>query len=386
MTLLIDNKSSSPHTHVLLIGIGSYPYLKGGTQKKKLFAHHENMGQLDSPPHSARRLADWFANEFRNSLPLGSLAMLVSGGRREYLIGATKHTLEPATTANAKAAIGGWADRCDRNADNLALFYFCGHGVASGQEQSLLLQDFGSDVNSPFQDAIAFAKFRTGMRRRAVKRQCFFIDACRSVSEEYLLTYGADFTGLPMISGGPTSAIPGTQSQAFFASELGTAAYGVHGKASIFTQGLLAALNGLGASEDEFGAWAVGTNRLAEAVNAHALTQLVTTLPEQMCVPDGVARTIPLHQLNGIPRVPVLVRCDPPAATPHADFRCLLRGQKEVAKGGAGTLPVWQTELLADQYDFRALFPSNPKPFQDGSVAGRSVQPPIARVAIPTPV
>src|SRR5258707_5532696 len=120
MTLLIDNKSSSPHTHVLLIGIGSYPYLKGGTQKKKLFAHHENMGQLDSPPHSARRLADWFANEFRNSLPLGSLAMLVSGGRREYLIGATKHTLEPATTANAKAAIGGWADRCDRNADNLA--------------------------------------------------------------------------------------------------------------------------------------------------------------------------------------------------------------------------------------------------------------------------
>jgi hypothetical protein len=383
MTLIIDSKLSTPETHVLLTGVGAYPYLKGGAKKRQIFIHHENMGQLDSPPYSVRALADWFLSEFSNpTVPLGSLEILVSGGPAEYEIPDKKKVkLGAASVRNAETAIKAWADRCDRNAENMAVFYFCGHGVLSGQELSLLLEDFGSDTDMPFKDAIAFSKFRIGMRRRVVRNQCFFLDACRSVSEEYLLTYGGEFTGMPIISGALTSAIPGTQSQVFYASELGTAAYGAKGKPSVFTQGLLAAITGMAGWQDESG-WSVRTSRLAEAINAHADKQMfVEKMPEQLCEADGVAKAIEFHRLKGEPRIPVLVRCEPPEATKLADFLCLKAGQ-EVAKGNCGMFPVWQTELSPDRYDFHAVFPPNPKTFLDGVALGRHVWPPLTPVRI----
>ena len=54
MTVLFDDGSSQPGVHVLIIGVGRYPYLRGGNAPKP-FPHHENMGQLDSPPVAAAR-------------------------------------------------------------------------------------------------------------------------------------------------------------------------------------------------------------------------------------------------------------------------------------------------------------------------------------------
>ena len=51
MTLVIDNNRNQIGTHVLVIGVGRYPYLLDG--EEPLFAFHAGMGQLTSPPHSA---------------------------------------------------------------------------------------------------------------------------------------------------------------------------------------------------------------------------------------------------------------------------------------------------------------------------------------------
>jgi hypothetical protein len=384
MTLIVDTRLKHPATHVVLIGVGDYPYLKGGAQRRKLFEHHENMGQLRSPPHSVVALADWFASHLANpDRPLGSLEMLVSGGPAAYSLPGRKKKvkLQAADLGRVEVALRAWADRCDRNPDNLAVFYFCGHGVVSGQEQSLLLQNFGQDTGSPFRDALAFSQFRVGMRSRRVRNQCFFVDACRSVSETYLLTYGQNFVGTPVISGALTAALPGTQSQVFFASELGSAAYGRDGRPSVFAEGLLAALNGMAASQDDDG-WTITTSRLAEAINAHATTQvLLQPMPEQLCVSDGVAAAVPLHRLAAEPQVPVLVACQPTEATPQAAFSCLRNGQ-QVANGTCGRRPAWRTDLAPDRYDFRAAFPARPRVFADGQSPMRFVMPPSTRVTI----
>lgn len=382
MTLIYQSRVSRPRTHVILVGVGAYPYLKNGSEKRKIFAHHEEMGQLESPPSSVRQIADWFRSNFRNSdRPLGSLEILCSGSST-YVDAGRSIPVEPATISNVKTAVDAWADRCDRNADNLAILYFCGHGVVSGQEQSLLLQDFGGDTNSPFSDAIAFSKFRTGMRRRKVRNQCFLLDACRSVSEEYLKTYGSEFTGHPLIAGSLLGSLPGTNSQVFYASELGSAAYGKKGKPSMFAEALMGALGGLGGWEDAKGSWIVTTSRLANAINAYSATRTyLEAMPEQLCTSDGVAREIALHELQQRPNVPVLVSCDPSAATEHADFHCV-RGGTQIARGSSGPFAVWRTDLPPAQYDFHAKFVGTPPKYTDGTARERIVFPPFTSVAI----
>ena len=46
--------------------------------------------------------------------------------------------------------------RCDRDADNVGLFYFCGHGLESAG-QMLLAEDFGVSSNRPWEAAIDFS-------------------------------------------------------------------------------------------------------------------------------------------------------------------------------------------------------------------------------------
>src|SRR5690348_1004793 len=125
MTAIHDDASSQPRTHALLIGVGHYPYLPGGGATTT--ATTLGLGQLASPPISAVRLAHWLINEFNNAqAPLGSVELLVSPAPGGAL---PPWPAEGATLANVRAAYKRWLARCDLNPGNLALFYYCGHGV-----------------------------------------------------------------------------------------------------------------------------------------------------------------------------------------------------------------------------------------------------------------
>ena len=50
--------------HALVIGIGDYPHLIGGSGP--LTPSHDGMQQLSSPPVSARAVADWLIADFRH--------------------------------------------------------------------------------------------------------------------------------------------------------------------------------------------------------------------------------------------------------------------------------------------------------------------------------
>src|SRR4051794_38186136 len=74
---VFSTKVKGPATHALVIGVGHYPHLPGGASKKKV-ANPDGMGQLKSPPESARAVARWLIEEYRSDRPLSSVALLTS--------------------------------------------------------------------------------------------------------------------------------------------------------------------------------------------------------------------------------------------------------------------------------------------------------------------
>ncbi len=64
-------------THVIVIGIGAYPHLLGGSGSETEYP--DGMGQLTSPPVSAREIAKWFIKYFNHpEKPLSSVSLLLS--------------------------------------------------------------------------------------------------------------------------------------------------------------------------------------------------------------------------------------------------------------------------------------------------------------------
>lgn len=59
MTVLLDDGKTDPGTHVLMIGVGRYPFLEGGNAANP-FNMAMGMGQLSSPSLSVQELASWF--------------------------------------------------------------------------------------------------------------------------------------------------------------------------------------------------------------------------------------------------------------------------------------------------------------------------------------
>ena len=183
--LVHEAPAQSPRTHAIVIGIGDYPHLVGGSGK--LSVDNDGMGQLTSPPISARTFADWLIRFFHNpNKPLGTVALLVSERTPgKFVNPATRQEHEPmaATADNIVAAIADWKLRGDEHSENMLIFYFCGHGVSAGTEASLLASDFGANANNSLDGAIDLRRLILGLNQCMASEQIFFIDACRASSE-----------------------------------------------------------------------------------------------------------------------------------------------------------------------------------------------------------
>ena len=177
--LIHSNSVRGPATHVIVIGVGAYPHLIGGSDA--LCNDHDGMRQIESPPISAKSFAKWLIENFNNpDKPLATVSLLLSESIPEkFQNPKTGQNLDVkvATFKNVFKAIKKWKARGDQNPGNLLIFYFCGHGISQGLDTSLLLADFGQDEDNPLANAIDFRKFYLGMDQCAALQQCFFIDA-----------------------------------------------------------------------------------------------------------------------------------------------------------------------------------------------------------------
>jgi hypothetical protein len=171
-------------THVLVIGVNSYPYLKGGDLSGSGIATHMGLEQLAAPVQSASEITDLFERSYNNAgAPIGSIQILVS--TKKYTSSKLNKTfdVEEPTIANISAAFKEWVKRLDTNQHNVAILYYCGHGI---EPSALLLlpQDFGADPLRPWSNAINLTATYANMAQINARTQVFLIDACRGSAVE----------------------------------------------------------------------------------------------------------------------------------------------------------------------------------------------------------
>jgi hypothetical protein len=171
----------------------------------------------------------------------------------------------------------------------------------------LLLEDFGRNSANPMADAVAFDELRLGLMRQCEARyQVHLIDACRNLpTREFTDLYGDTNSGDPVVAGGLSRKIRDKIAPVFFATGLAAAAYGLPNEASLFTQGLLRCLRGVG-SRDADDHWEVTIPAIAEGINKCVESLAFQTQP-QYCQPRDTGQSFILHRLRSDPEVIVKV-------------------------------------------------------------------------------
>jgi hypothetical protein len=353
-----DPETRSPATHAFIIGVGRYMHLPGGGGTTA--ANSFNLRQLESPPASARRIADWFMNEFHNPYqPLASLELLVSepGGVTQY----QGKSVEEATLANIKAAHEKWCERGDRNKDNLLLFYFCGHGLGRGTETTLLASDFGASALTPMKNTIHLDGMVWGMDRIAARNQIYFIDACRNVPHTLLRQTSMGEALIEPIEN--TAFAVDRNFPIFYATSNDARAYGLRGDLSRFTSALLHCLDGLGSDDTPMRddlpdptPWIVNTYALSQGLRSILKREnQKSDVPFQMFKVGGEDSGIALHYLNGKPYVPVQINVLPAEECEHASLRVfdrlIMNHRPHCARGAVRTPWPWEIKVPSGRYE-----------------------------------
>lgn len=380
MTLIVDNPNPNhdASTHVFVVGIGAYKHFRGGSDPKRI-TDVPRLGQLSSPPISARAFTKWVCEELDNpDAPLGSVELLLSeaNGNSTYTVkNQQPQVIEEANSVAIFTAFSEWYERCNDNPDNVALFYYSGHGLEKAN-LILLPCDFNEVHTSPWRNTIDFEMTRLAMQQNRAKTQCYFIDACRETTKQMLNEYA--------VRGDPLKIpVPGQQNTSqltqpvLYATSSGNKAFGKPDDLTFYTKALLEALRGKGASQQDNNKWCVDTDGLLKAV-----IQLVNVdnkkrkKKEHQDVKGGgqVGQPSIIHHIVGVPPVDATVVCNPIDVTDIATFTVKepLSGKTYQRQPAAGA---WEVTVDAGAYVVSATFAGNQ--FSSEPVS-RFMIPPVA--------
>lgn len=408
MTLVADRGRDGPRVHVLAIGVGAYRHLPGGAEP----VTHDTLGlrQLSGPPASARLFVEWAATRLRHPRArLGTVELLTSPGSPPGPAddGAPTHgpvappdpgpapaanageadteggsapsssspdvppwlaSVEVPTLAHVQTAFERWYAACDTDESNVAILYFCGHGVER-EAPFLLLEDFGRSALSLLENAVDIGATYQGMARNRAREQYVFVDACREIP----------FQLLQMLSGNAkvlvTPQLVGDQRRdtaLVFATSGGAKAYGKAGRPTRFTQALVRALDGLGARVEGAG-WVVDVPTLQRAVTQQ-LRAGDDGAPAQLPSVRGAGLGV-LTTLTDAPLVPITLACRPPTAIPGAAltltgfsaFPGVIAGR--AAPTAVASTTGWSFEAPADVYTLTVDFPGGAFPRKERRLA-----------------
>jgi len=155
------------------------------------------------------------------------------------------------------------------------------------------------------------------------RRQCFFIDSCRSNDLQWQAMM--DQPGQPLGTA-TIDNLTAKDQPVFFATGRTQSAIAVEGEVSLFTHALVKALNGLAADDPDgnyaLGSWVVDTANIARAVNmsieVHCYERPFLSGPR--CNFGGDGAHFELHYPRPPLQIPVVVGCNPVSDNQHATF------------------------------------------------------------------
>jgi len=372
MSLVFNSEGGThPQTHVLIIGVGGYPFIKDGKDhKEQHFESARDLGQLTSPPVSAEAFYNTVIklhNEDAWIKPLGSVEVLLSVPEsidKELFNG---QEIETATIRNIKKKFREWKRRCDSHVDNVTIFYFCGHGVEK-EEHILLAEDFGEEPSNPWEGSFAFDQTRRSFYSCKASTQLFFIDACRNITVDMLTTeaqlYPIDTVGLTLTD------CPFNLTQKSAAAN--QSAYGPAQGVSYYSQALIKALEG-GALTNENDEWTISTGRLA-AIVGDFLDAIVTDDGTRQRCNNVSGHSTDIIRFAEPPHIDLTICCTPSEAHEiallsyeHIDTR---QGQSRAADKAP-----WKVSIKPGIYNVKADFPAGTYHTSGGA---RAFMPPFA--------
>lgn len=355
--LVHDNGKQGRAMHALVIGVGDYPHLLGGDGERT--TKHQGMGQLSSPPISARNFSDWLINKFNNPKhPRHTVSMLLSENTPSpytHPHSGEQIDVKLANFENVKSAIYEWVSRGDDHEDDLLIFYFCGHGMSNGQSMVILPLDFGVNTHNAYTHAIDFLGLYDGAASYSAKNQWFFIDACRSTSD----ALGRN-RGQSLLDEGGRTAAGVRNAPTFFATLPGEDAYGLPDEPSVFTSSLIKCLNNYAASDDNGeNDWRVGTFDLAKALE-HIMNEMQIDVDELLQVPHSanLAKSYEFHHLDETPEANLYISVNPSHWFEQSSFTITsLDDPGYVKSKPPGPGEVWKISVRTGDYTILASIP-----------------------------
>ncbi len=377
-TIPIPDIEPSPGvTHVFIIGIGYYPFLVNPSPRleSKLFKFGlSNLEPLLScPPISAKEFAKWMEKEYHNpKAPLASIDMFISAGKkrgRDIIPKTESYTsfktgisyeIDRATPSNIESAFIEWLARCNeettREHHNVAIFYFCGHGLGISRRQILPFENFGECPEKLFRkDCIdldsTLIEMKTACRAEI---QSYFIDSCLPQLSKSSEISGN--SGITLVTGEGINS-PVSPQLILRASSINSAAYGEREKTSYFTQALIESFNryASGYSNEK---WIVRLSRINEAVK-QTVARLSNGIQNNTGYQDDT-KTYTFHELEEPPQLPVNVCIEPSNVAEKAQIE-LKSSDKLKSSGKKYNLPPWDIEIQAsiDYYNISVNSPSD---------------------------
>ncbi len=332
--------NGTPAVHALVIGVGRY--------------NTAGPPPLNGAADSAIAFAAWLLQkQHAPGLELGSVDILASQASG-VPVKWNGHDLDPPSSALVQQAVDAWHDRAAAMRENLAVFYFCGHGVEVGALESLLLGDVDLTCQDPFANALAFDDFIRGMDSCGARKQLFVIDACRELPPGYGAWDDAVGLGRPMVRFNlKRRAAMRPRLHAVLQATSSTQKAWPGRQQGWFTEALLLVLDG-----------AAGNNRYAASVNefpvnTREIVPTIELLMQREFIPPPVGDQQPVRRGEGDfdlhlpdpPQVPVLVTHEP-AALNQGRQMSAKRAGVEVANYTWTDARPWQSTLAVGVYEF----------------------------------
>jgi hypothetical protein len=272
-------------------------------------------------------MLDWVDKTLNNpDAPLKSIEVLISQPDPATYTDANGliQQIDAATWNNVSVAAQAWRNRADSDPQNVAMFFFCGHGLGDGVDTHLLLGDSGVDTDL-LRQSLHVGSFRLAMGSCAAQKQIYFIDACRTVDLATVLNPYAG--GQSVLRPGNTIQVFNGANPVLYSARKGEPAFGDVGQVSDFTKALLAGLSRFAAFQPKGHYWAVSPHQLQMAVAA--LMDDFSGKPQ--CQADGLSGTgFQLHRLTDPPDVVVHVSLDNDQANSAAEIICTATGKTVV--------------------------------------------------------
>lgn len=370
--LVLDRRTAGkPGAHALIIGVDDYPYLGRSTALSEL---HLEFPKLTSATKSALAFHDWLMNKARLPVPLLTSRLLLSPLPDEQNTNSFPSNWTRANTDDIVKAATGWTRDARVSAEDMTVFYFCGHKLAIGPEEDILLcEDFGGPFGPSFRGGISSSNILNGMHSDGpiAQTQIYFLDGSRHRINRPIL--GTMIAGTTNIFDVQLNLRDRRAVGVFHAAGPGEQAYAPMNNVSLFSQAVIKGLEGAAAVPQTLTAqgndeWAVTINSLARWLGAEG-ARLSAEHSTTISFSTSLARDGVITVVNEAPKVNVDIRIEPPTVAAELDLTIENeRGEKIMY---VSTLsPNYRLELAAGFYSLTMT----PKPDSVAKNVRRLVQ------------